>query len=427
MLPSDSNADLIANLVYGDANPVIGRQSADGLQKNATPARRQYEGSDMSPRVIRVPSSPSSPIRIGKSNADQHVSDHSENPLLVPESDGLSHAIVAHQRARAGAQHTLHALGPGSMAFGHKLNRMKQGKTLNAISSRINNANLKSQQSGSSLASHSLLKRTATGQSGSLSQHSANESVDAAGVFNPKDDFFDEREEQLELAVAYENEVFINTILAESVEIDSTRLGVDPPRCECGTVCTLRAPTELPGFAKTDTSDSYFWFCACATCTFWQPLAGAEAWAAAMGVDDEGNATGSNDLDPVLLDMSQSQGDIDDAEKQLAAQDKQIADTWKDLTESMVKPDAVALKLLVGTAIPPKCACGIPCDVIVCAVTADLYWACSTKKCLTVNRFSKIGEINDMDIGQVLKLGEALKKNIKIDLQTLKFILETKF
>jgi hypothetical protein len=53
--------------------------------------------------------------------------------------------------------------------------------------------------------------------------------------------------------------------------------------------------------------------------------------------------------------------------------------------------------------------CGVPMRLLACQVTADLFWGCSLMQCRTVTLGLRRhdAKIAQMDLGQVLKLGES--------------------
>ena len=280
---------------------------------------------------------------------------NSENPLLLPEpvtGTAASQIISAHRQIHAEAVNHSHNIGPGSKTFGRKMLSIKEGRTLNAASVRAN-VRLRHQESGvssvnSSLTARSLLDRGYSNFSGKSSMNRSQmlpeDSVFGSNQYDVDDEFDGQMDGQslaysnsttdnytldeieLQQAAEYEREVFLNTVIAETIPVDHTPSNLEPPQCECGQPCCMRRP---PSDKPIDQDlDACVWVCLAQFCKFHAPINGHEAWEAAIGMPpttfpDGGQAAPPADPDPTK---------------------EEVDDFWNSMEDNMVTPDDVEEK-----------------------------------------------------------------------------------
>ena len=61
--------------------------------------------------------------------------------------------------------------------------------------------------------------------------------------------------------------------------------------------------------------------------------------------------------------------------------EQEVHDFWTHVEEIMAFPDEHTQQLLIGHAPVRKCVCGVPCSIVVCKITGDIFWTCAPKKC----------------------------------------------
>ena len=87
--------------------------------------------------------------------------------------------------------------------------------------------------------------------------------------------------------------------------------------------------------------------------------------------------------------------------------EQEVHDFWTRVEEIMAFPDEHTQQLLIGHAPVRKCVCGVPCSIVVCKITGDIFWTCAPKKCFYLLFSQRRQKIGDMDVGQLVGFGDS--------------------
>ena len=175
----------------------------------------------------------------------------------------------------------------------------------------------------------------------------------------------------------YAHEKFLFFILEETMLIEKDEGMVAPP-CHCGIECDLHKVTE---------TKEEVWICSEASCMYYQPC----------GLDNN--------------DGSVDELAIDAGETEVPPQFNTVEEFWDYFDKMITTPEKEIVDFLISTQNKKigLCQCGVPATIGICLVTGDLFWCCEPRTCLTVERCENQDNVNlnQLDIGQVLKFGES--------------------
>lgn len=185
---------------------------------------------------------------------------------------------------------------------------------------------------------------------------------------------------------------FMRILSEETCEVEVLKDEEDIPLCDCHEQCGLRQDFAEP--------DVYFWVCAHGNCMYFTKYHDASFVPAPMVL-------------PAMPPVAEERHLSDEEEEEIG--DPRFVDHPEELHKfwarienvmQVLSPDMK--EIFMGSHIQErKCVCDVDCEIVMCKVTGDIFWACAPKTCFYLQFSRRRPAAAEMDLGQIVPMGNS--------------------